>query len=94
MYNRWPGGFSMAQMKVVQSPEPFIVQSGDDIGIALMVRFRIVELHAEGFELFDEEALERVKTKFMPANQSQWEFKVQEHGIKHFYRVFAESKRR
>jgi hypothetical protein len=50
-------------MKVVQSPEPLMVQSGTDVGIALILRYRIVEVHDVGYDLFSEEALERYRAQ-------------------------------
>jgi hypothetical protein len=80
--------------KVVAEFKPRRIESGDDVGIALQILYAVVETEEAGYDLFDEEQLERVKKTFLEPNKTQWEFTIHPHGIKHFYRVFAEPKRR
>lgn len=82
----------LARLSLLQCAQPLRVESGPDVGIALQIRYSMVEEDEPAFDLFDELALERVKKDFISPNESRFTFTIKEHGVKHFYRVFAESK--
>jgi hypothetical protein len=82
----------LAVKKVVQHAVPVRMESGQDVGIVLQIRYEIVESEVPGFDLFNEEGLVRVKKELISLG-GPYTFTVKEHGIKHFYRVLAELKR-
>jgi hypothetical protein len=83
---------NMAEFKLIQTVKPWRVASGEDVGIALQMSYELVEPVEAGYDLFDEEQLNRVRTSFMPMNESRFTLTVSPHPIKHYYRVFAKSK--
>lgn len=82
----------MTTRKVVMDICPFRVESAHDVGIAAQIGYKLVDPNDAGYDLFTDDQLEVIKKKFLPLNESRWNFSVTEFSVPGFYRVTAESK--
>lgn len=82
----------MAKKKVVIIPSPFRVESGPDVGIALQIRYNMVEPGDAGYDLFDVDQVELVKKNLIHSNENRFTFTIEAGPAKPWSRVFAEFK--